>query len=377
MTCVTRHSDRNTPTLQHTNTLRRGTVSPRMSDVRLAVILAGGTGERFWPLSDAKRPKQLLKLIHPEQTLLDAAIERIAPLFTTEHIYVSTGKDLAQTMQEACKAKVLAEPAKRNTLGAICWIAASLLAERPGENVTLAILTADHKIDNIPAFRATVQTAMDAAERESAIVTIGIKPTRPETGFGYIELEAPTSPSVQRAARFCEKPTLDLAEAFIDLGNYAWNSGMFFFSLDTLMRELSAAQPEAHALTMAMAKALGDGQSERAATLFEELPSVSFDYGVMERAKNVLVVAGEFEWDDVGAWDSLNRAFEPDAEGNVVLGEVSVIDAKDCVLVNRSEHKVGVLGVSDLVVVVSEDGILVCRKNRAQEVRKIAGKFNE
>lgn len=350
-----------------------------MSFLRLAIIMAGGSGERFWPLSHAKRPKQLLKLTHPEQTLLEEAVHRISPLIRGENVYIAT----TRLLEEAIRAEggvlagnVFAEPEKRNTLGCLCWVSANLLARFPDQPLTLAVLTADHKIGNPDLFRSTVETALSTAERTGALVTIGIEPTRPETGYGYIQMaEADGEELTRRARAFHEKPTLPKAEEYLAEGDYLWNSGMFFWTLSSFLRELDGAQTETYRLVLAMADALQKGKPEEAETLFASLPSQSVDYAVMERAKSVYVVAGTFPWDDVGSWDALERSFDRDGNGNVVQGNVAALDSSGCVLVNESHLKVGVLGVEDLVVVVSKDGVLVCHKGRSQEVKRLAAEF--
>lgn len=349
-----------------------------MSFLRLAIIMAGGTGERFWPLSHAKRPKQLLKLTHPELTLLEEAIGRIAPLISRENVVIATTRALEAAIREASgNIRILAEPDKRNTLGCLCWAAANLIADYGDRDVSMAVITADHKIGNEAEFRSTVSRALVTAEQTGALVTIGMKPTRPETGYGYIELpESAIGSEPQKVSAIHEKPDLDLAQKYFAGGKHLWNSGMFFWTVEAFMRELQGAQPEAHRITVEMTEELRKGRTEGAADLFRNLPSQSVDYALMERAKNVFVVPGDFPWDDVGAWDSLQRSFERNAEGNVVLGKVTVVDSTGCVLVNESHRKVGVLGLNDIVVVVSPDGVLVCHKDRTQEVRKISAELD-
>lgn len=350
-----------------------------MSFLRLAVIMAGGSGERFWPLSNAKRPKQLLKLTHPEQTLLGEAVGRIAPLIPKERIFVATTRALDSAIKSdgsALPENVIAEPDKRNTLSCLGWVAANMLAKYPNDEVSLAVLTADHKIGNPALFRDTVSKALVTAEQTGALVTIGIRPNRAETGYGYIQLADAHSAEPQRSVAIHEKPDLAKAQEYLKGGNYLWNSGMFFWSVASFLSELEAAQPEVYMIVLQMTEALKQGKDGYAAELFRGLPSQSVDYALMEKAKNVFVVPGEFPWDDVGAWDALERSFDRNADGNVVLGDVISVDSHGCVLVNESKHKVGVLGVEDLVVVVSDDGILICHKDRTQEVRKIVSQLD-
>ncbi len=359
----------------------RGTVPKEMSFLRLAVIMAGGSGDRFWPLSHATRPKQLLKLTHPEQTLLQEAVQRLAPLISKDRVHIAS----TQLLESAIKAQhcvlpdnVITEPDKRNTLGCLSWVAANLIAKYPKEPISLAVFPTDQKIGNVALFRDTVNKALVIAEQTGNLVTIGIRPQRPETGFGYIEVpDAASIREPQKAKRFHEKPTLERAQLYVKSGAFLWNSGMFFWRLDSFMNELKAAQPETHAIIEKMANAMKLGKDKLAEELFKQLPSQSIDQALMENSKNVFVVPGEFPWDDVGSWDSLERSFERNADGNVVQGKVFAVDTGGCVLVNESNQKVGVLGVSDLVIVVSQDGILICHKDRAQEVKIIAQEFEK
>lgn len=347
---------------------------------RVAVIMAGGSGERFWPLSRAARPKQLLRLTHPEQTLLEEAVHRITPLIAAEDVFVATSRPLATAIRKAGlpipAENVLAEPAKRNTAGCLCWVAAQLQARFPGEDPTLAILTADHLIEAPTKFRACVKTALAAAEKEGALVTIGVVPTRPETGYGYIEVDAePAAGKAVPVARFREKPNAALAREFVASGRHFWNSGMFFWSLSSFEREMAAASPAHAEVTRAMAAALARRKAKQAEALFETLPDVSIDYALMEKAKTVRMTPSTFPWDDVGAWDALERSRKPRPDGNIVEGEAVVLDSKGCIVLNDAAAghvAVGVVGATDLIVIVAGDAVLVVPKEKAQDVRLVA-----
>jgi mannose-1-phosphate guanylyltransferase len=237
-------------------------------------------------------------------SLLEEAVHRICPQIGKENVYISTGTSVEQAIVEAGIVdpdNVWTEPLKRNTLGALCWVAANLLAKE-GSDVSLAILTADHLIGPAETFQAQVCLALDIAEERGAIVTMGIPPTRPETGFGYIEFDEATEgpEGVFTVKSFREKPDLATAERFLQAGSFLWNSGMFFVTLETLLREFGSTQPEAHALTLQIAGALkstreGSQNLEHAEKLFSRLPNISFDFAVMEKAKNVAVVKAAFE----------------------------------------------------------------------------------
>jgi mannose-1-phosphate guanylyltransferase len=245
-------------------------------------------------------------------------------------------------------------------------------------SVTLAMLSADHRIAPEARFAADVRLAMQAAEDHGAIVTIGIQPTRPETGYGYIETAEPIPlvAGVHHPAMvesFREKPDRATAELFVQTGRFLWNSGMFFLTIPTLLAEMEHAAPELAAATRAIAGHLRAHEMAAAESAFAELPDVSFDYAVMERARKVMVVAATFDWDDLGSWDAVARTYAADSQGNVALGRLRAEDAeRNVVYVDGTDQFVSLLGVSDLVVVVTEGQILVCPKDRAQEVKRLA-----
>lgn len=358
------------------------------SKKRIAVIMAGGAGERFWPLSRRSRPKQLLKLTNPDQSLLSETVDRLTPIIEPERIFVATGRHLEQAILDADlpipSDNVLAEPCKRNTAGCLCFVAANVLARfgDDAEDVALAVVTADHEIRDVKGFQRTIETALTAAETSDALVTIGIRPSRPETGYGYIEMVVDDGPvvgstdenAVFPVVRFVEKPDSESVRRFLATGHYLWNSGMFFWRLGVFMDELKAAQPQAEEVVRRMAKALKAEDQKTVDELFATLPNISVDYALMERASRVLVAPGDFAWDDVGAWDALDRNFPQDDNGNVAIGDPVLVDVENSIVYNApgaERFAVGIVGVRDLVVVIDEDGILVVPKARAQEVKTV------
>lgn len=338
--------------------------------------MAGGSGERFWPLSRADRPKQLLRLSSPTATMLEEAVERITPLCGADHAFVSTSAKLAPHIIAAGvvpEAQVLAEPLKRNTLGALVWSVAELLAKGFGDDTSVAILTADHRIAPPAAFRACVEDALAIAEKEGGLVTIGIRPDRPETGYGYIEAdhEEKRGPGF-RAKSFREKPDLETAKHFVEAGTFLWNSGMFFFTIGGFRTALTETQPDAAAILDRIAASLSEGDRAAATSHFQGLKNESIDYAVMERASKVSVVPSRFDWDDLGAWDALERSMPLDNAGNVDEGRTILIDASGSVVYNEVPDKtVAVLGMNDVIVVCTHDAVLVCPKSEAQRVKQI------
>ncbi|HRU07267.1 MAG TPA: mannose-1-phosphate guanylyltransferase [Candidatus Brocadiia bacterium] len=352
--------------------------------MRFAVIMAGGAGERFWPLSRQDRPKQLLRLADPNQTLLEQAVRRVAPLIPAERVFVVTGRALREPIRKAGlplpPENVVAEPCKRNTAGCLVYAAAWALARLGGEadGLTMAVLTADHRIGGDERFARTVGAALEAAEREEALVTIGVRPSRPETGYGYIEAEG--EGAVRPVKRFLEKPDAERAREFAASGRHFWNSGMFFWRVGVFLRELGRARPAHAEAARRMAEALKRGDEAGAAAIFERLEDISIDYALMEKARRVLMARADFEWDDVGAWDALERAMPLDKAGNAAVGGPALVDCRGCVVCNAAgpeKMAVAALGVEGLVVVVCEDAVLVAPKARAQEVKKVVALLKE
>ena len=256
---------------------------------RVAVVMAGGSGTRFWPVSTPTHPKQFLRLASGDATLLEQSVRRIAPLVGDDVCVATTADLVAQTRSLLPGVLVFGEPARRNTLGALVWATAQLLARYPGEDVSVAVLTADHAISPDAAFLGTVSRALDIAEERGSLTTIGIKPTRPATEYGYIETGEEIGGSAWAAKRFTEKPKADTATEFLRSGRFLWNSGMFFWTVGSFVEELRRAVPEAASALDGIARALGEGDEPAAIARFADVPSISIDYALMERAENVAV----------------------------------------------------------------------------------------
>lgn len=353
--------------------------------IRVAVIMAGGSGERFWPLSRKNHPKQLLRLTSPTESMLHQAVNRLTPLIPADCIYIVTGEHLVSAIREGevgvPDANVIAEPCKRNTAGCLCYAVAHVLAHHGGDGaaISMAVVTADHIIGDADRFRQTVDVALEAAESSGVLATHGIVPTRAETGYGYIQaanIDAPVSESggipVYDVAAFHEKPNREKAEDFIATGSYFWNSGMFFWRLDSFLSELENVRPEMADATRQMAEAIHANDKGSVATIFEGLENISIDYALMEHARNVAVVRADYPWDDVGAWTSLDRTRNHDEQGNVTQGDPVLVNTHNSIVYNdvgAEDMAVSVVGMHDVVVVVSKDGVLVTTKEHAQDVR--------
>ncbi len=360
---------------------------------RTAVIMAGGSGERFWPLSRKRKPKQLLRLASEDKMMIEESIERISPLIPPEDVFIITGELLLDPMRKALEMlppeNIVAEPAKRNTAPCL-GLAASFIAERYSEgykpeDISIAVLTADQSIPDTEGFLKTVKAALDHVEKNPVLATIGIPPERPETGYGYIEVDESFDPDkeeveIKPVVRFTEKPDVDTAEKFMKAGNYLWNSGMFFWRMDTFIDSMKKCLPEVGEQLGEMSRRYFKKTRlqlpealETVRPIFEEFPNTSIDYGLMEKADNVVVCRAKFSWDDIGSWDSLPRIRPVDSSGNVKSGNTVTFDMNDSVIINESsddEMIVSAFGMDDVVIVVTDDAVLVCPKDSVQEVKK-------
>lgn len=337
------------------------------------VILAGGSGTRFWPLSRQKKPKQLLPLASDNPLVADTAA-RLVGLARLDDILTVCGRAHADAIREMlpeeARGGVVVEPVARNTAPAI-GLAAVVVAARDPEGVLL-VLPSDHAVLDLQAFRETVRTAVDLAAAGS-LVTIGVQPTRPETGFGYIRVGAPHERGKGfRVDAFVEKPDRERAQQYLHEGNYLWNAGMFAFRADRILAELREHLPTCAEALDRIAPAVGTPEFEAAVERhFPACPSISIDYAVMERARDIAVVPATFTWSDLGSFSSLPEVREADEAGNVVSGNVMLFDAARNVVLGQGRKPVALIGVEDLIVVDAGDALLVCRSDRAQEVRRV------
>jgi mannose-1-phosphate guanylyltransferase len=343
-----------------------------------AVILAGGSGTRFWPASRRQTPKQLLPLAgEPDVPLIAATLRRLHPLVPAGRVWISTGASLvtatAATLPTVPREHLLAEPVARNTAPAIGWAAAHIARADP--DALVAVLPADHCIANEEEFRSVLARALRAAEG-GWLTTVGIVPTRPETGYGYIEVGAPLAEGVHGAVRFVEKPDRERAEAYVKGGKHLWNAGMFFFQARAMRAAIAEHLPALGAgLDAIDAAAKAGNEAAALAEIFPTLPSVSIDHGVMEKASRIAVVPGDFGWNDVGSWEATWEMSARDPQGNSVPEGTVAVDARNNLVRDLSsaagKKRWALVGVSDLVVVETDDAVLVIPRERAQDVRAI------
>lgn len=343
-----------------------------------ALVLAGGSGERFWPLSRRALPKQLLRLVS-NCSLLEATIARLNGLVPPSRILVLTNADQEKGVRETLKkfpeCNIIAEPSKRDTAAAVAlgvaWVAAR------DHTAAMAVLPADHIIMDTGAFQKILQDAVEAAQDKNALITIGIRPTSADPGFGYIEMGEPISsrPGLHRVVRFREKPNIDLAESFIRKGNFRWNAGMFVWTVPTILTEFNRHAPE-FGRFIAMMSAPGAFEKNWK-DKFSELSKTSFDYAVMEHADRVLVLEAGFDWDDVGGWQAMARYFQKDSRGNAANCELTALEASDNIVFDDSGRNIALLGVNNLIVVRTRDAVLVCHRHDAEKIKNLVAKLPE
>ena len=333
------------------------------------VILSGGSGTRLWPLSRSKKPKQLLALTG-ERTMLQMTAARCAdPLRFGKAIIVTNAlhaEEIAAQTRDEAPAAIILEPAGRNTAPAI-----ALAAMEASPDAALLVMPSDHVIDDVAAFHAAIDAAMPLV-RDGWLVTFGITPDKPETGYGYIRRGETVAPGVQKVDAFVEKPDLARATSYVEAGNYSWNGGIFLFRADAYLAVLRQFEPAmVEAVAAALAGAERDGPTiHPASAAFLACSSESIDYAVMEKAERVAVVPVEMGWSDVGSWDALYALGMDDAKGNVVSGDVVAIDTRDCLI--RSEGPVvTTVGVHDLIVVATRDAVMILPRGASQEVKRV------
>lgn len=345
------------------------------TDVR-AIILAGGQGSRFWPLSRALLPKQFLSLGDSGESLIQATVRRIVPLVGDENVRVVANPSLEPLILEHVpSATVICEPMAKNTAACIGLAAVYAMAEQPGIDPVLVVLPADHAIKDDKLLRTALQEAIDLARESDVLVTIGIPPTRPHTGYGYIKKGKAVSGRSFQVERFFEKPSLERAQKYLETGGYCWNSGMFVWRASVILESFREHLPHMAEGLDEIQRLLEKGAAKTTAAriqdLFSGFESISIDFGVLEHAKNCVVVhAEEFGWNDVGSWDQWAGNFQRDANGNLVKGEAVVIDSSGCVI-RTAGRVVAAVGLKDVIVIDSGDALLVVSHEHVQEVRKV------
>ena len=357
---------------------------------RFVIIMAGGRGERFWPVSREKTPKQLIKLLG-DRSFLQQAVDRVLPLVPAENVFVITNEvqapEVRKQLPKLPKHNVVAEPVGRDTCAAVT-LGAALVGARSTTGV-MAVLPADHVIPEEKKFQQVLGDSLDLASRGQAIVTIGINPNEPATGYGYIHV-GPPLPAPQgakpyrttffKAERFVEKPSVEKAVEYVSSGHYRWNAGMFIWSFVTVTEGLQKHQPEMFAACQRWFAAANQ-PAKLAKLLAKEYPDikkVSIDYALMEHAHNVVVADGTFAWDDLGSWTALARHIKPDAEGNCARADFIHVDAaRNIIFDARTKHRtpIALVGLRDCIVVQTDDAVMVAHKSESQKVKELVKKL--
>lgn len=354
----------------------------------IPVILSGGAGTRLWPVSREAHPKPFMKLADGQsllqKTFLRAAglpgVSEILTITNREYYFKSKDEYETAAPPTAARPAFLLEPVGRNTAPAIAMGAMKIVAEH-GPDALMLVLSADHLIDNLDSFSAAVDAACRSAEG-GALVTFGIVPTGPETGFGYIECGDAAGPAtpVRRVSRFVEKPTQDVAREYLATGRYLWNSGMFCFKAGIILQELASHAPKLHQAALACWEATKgktgakDGMVDIDPATFAHVPDISIDYAIMERSENVVVVPSEFSWSDIGSWNAVSDLVSPDAAGNRVVGEAVLVDTGNTYI--QSENRlVAAVGIEGLIIVDTPDALLVANRDHVQDVKKVVAQL--
>ncbi len=341
------------------------------------VIMAGGGGTRFWPLSRQARPKQLLNLSGKE-VMVNETVDRLARTADKNDIFIVTNETQAVAMKEVTKGRILenhilAEPSARNTAACIGYAAMEIL-KKYGDGI-MVITPSDAFIKDTDEFTRVLSVAVKEAEENDKLVTVGITPTFPATGYGYIKYDAADAGAAKKVEEFKEKPDLETAKAYVATGSYAWNSGMFIWKASTILKNFENFLPEIYADIVKIGDAMGTpSEYDVINEVYPQIKSISIDYGIMEQSKDVMVVPGEFGWNDVGSFDMLKVMHDEDANGNVLVGDCVTIDTTNSV-VYSSGKLVTTLGLDNIVVVETEDSIMVCSKDRVQDVKMIVDKL--
>jgi mannose-1-phosphate guanylyltransferase len=349
-----------------------------MKSTLYAVIMAGGVGSRFWPRSRERTPKQVLEIVG-SGTMIQNTVKRIESLVPIENVCIVTNrlqKELiAKQLPKIPDENILVEPVGRNTAPCIGLAAQWVFHKDP--HAVMVVLPADHIIQNEKEFLIVLRRAIRAAEENEALVTIGIKPTHPETGFGYIQFDDSddqninVSEGIYRVKTFAEKPNLETAEKFLKSGDFVWNSGMFIWRASVILDEIERLLPELDVQLKKIAPTVGTPQFNHAIEVaYGVLRGVSIDYGVMEKAKNVYVAKGDFGWSDVGSWDEVIRLTPVNGDGNTTRGNVIVKDAVSN-YIDAGNKMIAIVGAEDLIVISTDDAILICKKGHSQDVKEI------
>lgn len=351
-----------------------------------AVIMAGGVGTRFWPKGTYRFPKQFLKIGDEHFSLLQQAYNRLEKIFNHSKIFVVTNliykNEVKKQLPKLPEENIICEPIGRNT--APCIGLSCIFINRFQQKANVLVVAADHLITDVSEFHRVIKSGLKFVHENGGIVTLGIHPTKPETGFGYIQYDSDKvfevdiekngeteTEKIYKVKTFAEKPNTEVAKAFLESGDFLWNSGMFIFRTDTMMEEIGRYMPELQsALERLAEKLLSNDFPKLLEEEYAKLKSISIDYGVMEKAEDVYIIRSHFGWNDVGAWDEVYNINDKDNDGNVKQGRTVTINTKNCLIIN-DQKIAAVIGVEDLLILNTDNGLLICKKGESQSVKEV------
>ncbi len=337
----------------------------------VALIMAGGQGTRFWPLSTEDKPKQFLNLIGNE-TMIQMTVNRMRPIIPIERIFVCTGKRYVDLVKEQVpelpERNIIIEPEARNT--APCIALSSMIVERYYKNATMIVLPSDHLISDEDKFRRIIREGNDYLnDNENAILTLGMKPNRAETGYGYIKLGEKVNSAISKVDRFVEKPNRELAEEYLELGNYLWNGGMFIWKINNIINKIKEYIPNTYEALHSIREVPEDKLQDIIDERYSRTDQISIDYAVLEKSNEIYVLPSEIGWDDIGSWKAVERYRKKDNSGNISSNNTIKIESEDNMIINNHK-KVVMIGVKDILTIELEDRIFVINKNYIDNLRE-------
>jgi mannose-1-phosphate guanylyltransferase len=352
-----------------------------------AVIMAGGIGTRFWPKGTSKIPKQFLKITDSAESMIQQTFNRLLGLFNVTKIFVVTNinhkNEVKRQLPKIPEENIICEPFGKNTAPCIGLACMYIKEFEPKANVL--VVASDHIIKDVPEFHRVVKCGLKFVRENGGIVTLGIHPVKPETGYGYIQYDPDKNfdadpdkkddncvpEKIYKVRTFAEKPDLQTAKAFIESGDFLWNSGMFIFRADTMMEEIKNHLPDMfHSLEKLQDKLFSNEFQKALELSYSQIKSISIDYGVMEKSQNVYTIRSHFGWSDVGAWDEIYNLKEKDKDGNVKQGRTVTVNTKNCLIIN-DQRICAAVGVENLLIIDTDNGLLICRKGESQNVKEV------
>jgi len=343
--------------------------------------MAGGVGSRFWPMSTPERPKQFIDVLGTGKSLLQLTVERFGKMVPAENVWVVTNEKyadiVASQLPDMPRGNILSEPCRRNTAPCIAYVSWRIKSRDPKANIV--VTPSDHVVMNVREFQRVVSECMAFTEDSDAIVTLGMKPTRPETGYGYIQADL-SSPSLRnkqvfRVDNFREKPDLETAEQYIKKNNYFWNAGIFIWNVSTIVNAFRVYQPKLAKIFEALLPVYGtEGEQAAINEQFPKCENISVDYAIMEKAEEIFVCPADFGWSDLGTWGSLQQQLKRDLYGNAAIGsDISLFESHNCIIHTVQERKVVVQGLDGYIVAENDDTLLICKLSEEQRIKQFSG----